>query len=378
MMNNKLRNLKVAIIHDTLTEYGGAERVLKQILNLFPNADLFTSIISDNPRLKTLRKNLVQGYRENRIFNRYGIFSKLIAAVYWESLDLSKYDIVISSSDEFSSKSVKTKPGTFHICYCHTPPRFLYPEGKNYQQGLLNFKGLSKGFLLNSLMVGDFIASKRPDVIISNSKAVKARINKYYRKDSVVIYPPVNIPVAFPRRLKIEDYYLYIGALDERKNIDLAIRVFNKLNKRLLIIGNGRDRDLLEKMAHNNIKFLGYVEEDEKIKILKKARGFIFPSVDEDFGMAPVEAMAHGVPVIAHQSGGLLETIIDNKTGIFFKENSEISLMKAIIKFEKMKFSPKDCYSQAKKFSVDKFNTNFLRFTAKEYENYQKRFNFEK
>lgn len=357
---------KIAIVHDVLIQSGGAERVLALLLKIFPSADVYTSINKDTPHLREVQKRVKKTWQGLPFLNSYRTISKLFIHYYWESLDLSEYNLAISSSDEFSSKSIITGPQTLHICYCYTPPRYLYPEYPEINELKTHFP-FKRKVLLSILRSKDYIAAQRPDILVAISKTVQSRIQKYYQRDSVVIYPPVKIPQKNPKRLGIDDYYVFIGALDKRKGVDLAINVFNAQKKKLIVIGDGRERNNLEKIAGRSIEFTGFISEKKKIHYLKSARGFVFPSIDEDFGIAPVEAMAHGVPVIAFYSGGLRETIIDGETGIFFRKHTNRSLADALRRFEATKFNPNKCYRQAKKFSEKRFKREITKLIENAY-----------
>lgn len=372
MRSTKLKNLKVAIIHDSLIEAGGAERVIKTFLKIFPQADLYTSLVKrGDPQLEGLQERVKKAWKGIPFIDNYKTISKLLVHLYWESLDLSEYQIVISSSDVFSSKSVLTLPSTLHVCYCYTPPKFLYPEYPPVDETRISLRFRTK-VLLSIIRVFDYIAAQRPDIFIANSETVKARINKYYRRDATVIYPPVDVPAYKPTKDYLGDYYVYIGKLQGSKGVKLAIKACNRLKRKLIVIGEGRQKRELEGVAGGTISLLGFLSDKTKIDYLKKAKGFIFPSRDEDFGIAPVEAMSYGVPVIAYFSGGPKETIIDGETGIFFKGYTIDGLVNAIKRFEKMHFDPIKCYKQAKKFSEERFKKKILEFIAREYDKHKK------
>ena len=371
MDRSQLKKLKVAIIHDSLTEAGGAERVLEEMLKIFPQADLYTSFVRKTPQLRNIIKKVKKSWKGIPFINIYKTISKLFVYQYWESLDLSKYQIVISSSDALSPKSVLTSPSTLHVCYCHTPPKFLYPEYPPVDETRISLRFRTK-VLLSTIRAYDYIAAQRPDIFIANSETVKARINKYYRRDATVIYPPVDVPAYKPTKDNLGDYYVYIGKLQGSKGVKLAIEACNKLKRKLIVIGDGWQKKELKKVSGRHIKLLGFISDKAKIAYLKKAKGFIFPSRDEDFGIAPVEAMAYGVPVIAYYSGGPRETIVEGKTGIFFKKYSTGALIDAIKRFEKIHFDPMSCYKQAAKYSKEKFRENMLKFITNEYDKHKK------
>jgi glycosyltransferase involved in cell wall biosynthesis len=212
------------------------------------------------------------------------------------------------------------------------------------------------------MRIYDFVAAQRPDFFIAISRAVQSRINKYYRRNSVLIYPPVPVPDTPPRHKNVKDYYILISRLYKAKGVNIAIDAFNSLGQKLIIVGKGSELKRFQKKAGPTITFLGFLNEKAKNRYLSQAKALIFPSFDEDFGIAPVEAMAHGVPVIALYSGGSKETIIDKKTGIFFHEPTPKSLIKAVRLFESLNFNPEDCYRQAKHFSEERFEKEIKKF----------------
>jgi glycosyltransferase involved in cell wall biosynthesis len=370
MERNQLKHMDIAIVHDSLTEAGGAERVLEEMFNVFPQAHLYTSFVKNIPQLRSFHTLVKRSWKGIPLISKFKTISKLFVHHYWESLDLSHYQVVISSSDVFSSKSVLTRPSSLHICYCHTPPKFLYPEYPSVDETRKNIRFRTQ-VLLSFLRAYDYIAAQRPDKFVTNSETVKARIKKYYRRDATVIYPPVAIPPHGPNKNSRGDYYVYIGKLQESKGVKLAIEACNELHRELVVIGEGRQVRELEKMAGPQIRLHGFVSEKVKIGYLKKAKGFIFPSRDEDFGIAPVEAMAYGIPVIAYFSGGPRETIVEGKTGLFIRTYSTDSLVDGILRFERMYFDPKDCHRQAAKYSKEIFREKFLKFIVDEYDKHQ-------
>lgn len=356
---------KVAVVHDTFLHLGGAERVLLSLLKLFPDADLYVSLVSKkfvNTINKDRNNNKIQVsvYNHLAVSEKYASLLKPFIFWYWEHLDLSDYDLVISSSHSFSSKSVITKPKTLHISYVHTPPKYLYGEYNEMQ--FIN-RGAIKLLLyplMSYLKSLDYRGAQRPDVIIANSKTVQKRIKRYYGRKSIIIYPPVNIPkLVKPKKNK--EYYLFFSRLVKQKGAELAIKAFNALGKTLVIVGEGPEEARLKRVAEDNISFRGLIPDKHMRRIYSAAKALIYCSIDEDFGMVPVEAMAFGVPVIAYNSGGVSGTVVEGKTGLMFDNYSTDGLQRAVIKFERMEFSLRELKKHARKFSEEQFNKKFLK-----------------
>lgn len=368
--------MKIAIVHDYLKEYGGAERVVEALLEVWPKADVYTTVFL--PRFAGPHKARVKKWNVETTWLQYLPFKakllspfRLIAPWIFKSIDLSDYDLVITSTagTYTSPNFVKIGKKTLHICYCHTPPRYLYgyPVANAWDEvgwrKVLKFFGQVPMHFLRML---DFKVAQRPKYFIVNSKEVAARVQKFYRRDSRVIYPPVEI--AGLRNQKKENFYLTGGRLSRHKRQVLAVEAFTKLNLPLKVFGGAFASygvSDLKKKAGKNIEFLGEITDEKKFDLMRKAKAFIFTSELEDFGIIPVEAMGVGTPVIAYRSGGVKETVIDGKTGVFFDELSAESLIKAVRKFEKMKFNPQDCVTQAIKFSKERFKKEMLEFVNK-------------
>lgn len=370
----KMKNLKVAIVHDYLKEFGGAEKVVETLLEIWPNADVYTTVFL--PQYAGPHRSRVEKWRiKTSILQYVPLKGKLISMfrfvapfVFW-MFDLSKYDLVITSTagTYTSPNFVRVGKKTLFLSYCHTPPRYLYgyPVANDWRNNIFRRILLVMGQLpMFFLRILDKWAAKLPNYIIANSKEVAGRIKRFYDRDATVIYPPVEIPsVSIPA--KKENYYVVGGRVSRHKGHYLAIQAFTKLGLPLKVFGGtfaSYGLGQFKKIAGSNIEFLGEVTEEEKWKLMKNAKAFVFPSEKEDFGIIPVEAMAVGTPVIALGQGGTLETVVDGKTGIFFKERSVESLIQAVKKFEKMKFNPQDCITQAKKFSKERFKREMLRF----------------
>ena len=370
--------MKIAIVHDYITKVGGAERVLLVMHKIFPEAPIYTLLYDENDTKGMfkdcdIRPSKLQKYpgfirKRSRL-----LLSKFPKAI--EQLDLSDFNVVISSSNSFAH-GVKTKPGQLHITYCYSPMRYAwdwthkYLKENNIGMGPL---GLYVRSLISKLRIWDFYASGRTNEWVAISKTVAKRIKKYYRKESTVIYPPTDIDGLLKNDRPAQNYYLIVSRLTQYKNIDLAIKAFNKLKLPLYIIGEGADESRLKSLASDNVKFLGWQSDTDRNKYLSECKAFVFPGED-DFGLTPVEAMAAGRPVIALNAGGATETVVAGKTGEFFNNlENPADLIKTIEKIEETKYNASDCKNQAKKFSVDVFSREFKVFVENKYEDYKKK-----
>ncbi len=358
--------MKVALVHDFLLKLGGAERVLKIFANMYPDADIFTLLYDEEkvghvfPKERVKTSFLHKYPKFIRIFHRFLIY-KMPSAI--EELNLDAYDLVISSSNSFAH-GVITQVEAKHICYCHSPMRYAWDWVNEYREEN-NINGLKKFLytpLVSYLRSWDKISSDRPDFYLANSQNVKNRIKKYYGQDSEVLYPPVDVD-----RFKLtegnEDYFLIVSTLSPYKKVDLAVELFNKIGKKLVIIGDGSHRAYLESIAGDNIEFLGFKSDEAVTEYIENCRAFIFPG-EEDFGITPVEAMSAGKPVLAYGRGGALETVIENKTGEFFFEPTVESMedgLSRLLYNEKFYVANEIC-EHAKKFSRDIFEKNFKEF----------------
>lgn len=355
---------KIAIIHDVFIENGGAERVLLSLVELFPQADIFIPLLTTKNKL--VLNQITKGKIFSSVLNNLpfvhsaSILLKPLLYLYWESLNLTDYDLVISSSHSFSSKAVITSPHTFHLSYIHTPPRYLYTEFNETRVLKNTFLKYLLLPLLSWLRQKDFIAGQRPDLLVANSKEVQTRISKYYRRESKVVYPPVKNSFYQQKTKTKKEYYVCFSRLAKQKGMDLIIKSFNKLGKKLVIVGEGAEEYYLKSLANNNITFVGRLNDQDLQKIFLKAKALVYASIEEDFGLVPVEALAMGVPVIAYYSGGVKE-VLTNKVGVYFQERTEKSLIAAINKFEKSKFLAKDCLNRAQNFSEKKFKASIMK-----------------
>ncbi|GIW64192.1 MAG: glycosyl transferase [Patescibacteria group bacterium] len=364
--------MKIALVHDQLSEFGGSERVLVALKKIFPQADIYTTVY--NPDKLGVHKKIFQNWKIYQswfgkipILRDYYSPFRFLTPMIWESFDFSKYDLVISSSGSWMSKGIKTKKPTIHISYIHHPPRYLYgyETAIEWQKYLL--VRLYAYVVNHFLRIWDFESTKRPDYMIANSIETQNRIKKFYRRDSIVIYPPVKIPKTFSVSRSKSEYYITLSRLAKAKHIDILIKAANKMKFNLKIIGTGRDEKYLKSIAGKTVDFLGNINDEEFKKIFQNAKAFLFASRDEEFGIAPVEAMGYGLPVIAYNSGGIPEYVKNGVNGFLFNSLEPSSLINAIKKFEKlssekilkMKLAAR---KTAEKFSEENFKKNILSF----------------
>lgn len=362
--------MKTALTHDHLFQIGGAEKVLLELTNIFPSSPIYTLIYNPKLKLSTNLKINTSFIQNLPLSADHFKWYLPLMNIAWEKFDFSHYDLVISSASAFA-KGIILTPKTLHICYCHSPTRYLWSDTHQYIDEL-NQPIIIKKFLpliLNYLRMWDFASAQRVDKFIANSKFVAKRIKKYYQREATVIYPPVDV-----EKYKITkdkgNYFIIVSRLRPYKRVDIVIKAFNQLGLPLKIIGGGEEEKRLKKLAKNNIEFLGEVSENQKINLLAQALAFIHPQ-EEDFGIAAVEAMAAGLPVIAYQGGGALETIIENETGKFFKEQCWEALADAIVHLKVNEFDQHKIRSQALKFSPENFREQIKNFISKSFQEYQ-------
>jgi glycosyltransferase involved in cell wall biosynthesis len=349
-----LARMRVAIVHDYLNQYGGAERVLEALHDLFPDAPVYTSVYDaaamppwySSWDIRTSFMQRLPGWR--RHFRRYF----LLYPSAFESFDLSDYDLILSSSSAYA-KGVIPPAGALHICYCHTPMRFAWRADDYMRRERIG--GIQRSLLpilLTYVRLWDAVASDRVDVFVANSRAVADRIWRYYRRDSVIVAPPVDLPPYVERTP--EEFYLAGGRLIPYKRIDLAVRAFTTLGLPLRVFGNGRDREALQEVAGPNIEFLGYIDDATRRELFATCRAFVFPG-EEDFGITPLEAMAAGRPVIAYGAGGALDTVVSGKTGRFFAQPTVASLAAAVLASRSDSYDPLVIRRHAEQFSRERF-----------------------
>ncbi|MCL4419054.1 glycosyltransferase [Patescibacteria group bacterium] len=393
--------MKVALVHDYIKEYGGAERVLEALHEIWPDAPVFTSVYLPE-FLGPHRQRFKDWNIKTSIFQSLPFKAKLIspmrifAPFIFNSFNFSPpaggFDVVIVSATGAYTPNIIQKSKVKSqklICYCHTPPRYLYgyATAREWKKNII-FRVF--GELVNHfLRLVDFKSSQNVDFFIANSRNVEGRIKKFYKKDATVIYPPVDIApgpaTTFPpvnarssllssnelrvvgspsSRVTPRSYFLAGGRLARPKHIGLIIETFVKLKLPLKIFGRGFAGYELElkSKANSKIEFLGEVSDSEKLELMRNAKAFVFASVDEDFGITPVEAMSVGTPVIAYKSGGVVESVLGGKTGIFFDNLTAESLLKAIERFSNIAIKPEDCINQAQKFSKERFKKEIKSF----------------
>jgi len=386
-----LSRLKVALIHDYLVEYGGAETVLECFASIFPNAPIYTLVYS--PKLarrvlpgRVIRSSFLQKIPLARSSHR---FFPLLMPMAAESFDLSYYDLVLSDSASYA-KGVITKPGTLHVCYCHTPTRYVWDDCQKYVREF-SYPGILRRLVplgLNYVRLWDRLAASRVDAYIANSKLVSERIKKYYQRKSTVINPPVFIKEflspaeqkkkgifrsSYSKPSKEEGYYLMLGRLMSYKKFDLGIKAFNRLKLPLKIVGGGPEIKRLRRLAGPTVEVVGPLPPRDPRKALyfAKSKAFIFPQ-EEDFGIVALEAMVSGKPVIAYRAGGALEAVTENVTGVFFNKQTVTSLMKAVKSFENKSkqgfFNPFKIHKFALSFRKEAFEKRIREFILKQME----------
>lgn len=392
--------MKIALVHDFLKEYGGAERVLEALREMWPTAPVYTAFVDYKglgPHAQRIKKWDIRPswVQKNWLVKKLHSPLRFLAPKIWKSFSLENYDVIITSSSWFMTKGIVKSKGAIHICYLHSVPRYLYGyETKmNWQK---HFLTRWYGNIVNHyLRMYDFKTSQEVDYFIANSMETARRIKKFYRRDSTVIYPPVELrevqsakckapsfAKSFGRaqqiqvqnletkdeRLKTGDknYYLCVSRLASAKHIDVAIKAANKMKFSLYVVGKGPEEKYLKSIAGQTVRFFGEVTDSQLIDLYANCKAFIFCAKDEDFGIVPVEAMGFGKPVIAYKSGGVAETVIDGKTGVLFEELTEEGLIGAIRRYEdtlnqnkfgsgQVNILSEDCVEQAQKFAKERF-----------------------
>lgn len=355
--------LKVALVHDWLVSKGGAENVLFDLHCLFPNAPIYTLVYDKASAPEwTLSCDIRTTYIQKIPYGKK-LYKKMLSLMpkAWESLDLTEYDLIISSSSS-CAKGVITSPNSVHICYCHTPTRYIWDMYYSYLEASSFVKKCAMKMLVPKLRLWDYVAAQRVDYFIANSRYIANRIKKFYRRDSKVIYPGCYIN-DYDLTPNTGDYYLIVSRLVYYKRIDLAVKACNKLKKKLIIVGAGEEYKKLKAIAGPTIEFKGFMSDDEIRKLYLNAKAFIFPG-EEDFGITPIEAQSAGIPVLAFGRGGALETVKDMETGLFFDEQSEESLSDCILRFEAdgVSYNKEQIRENSLNFSRNVFSTKILEF----------------
>ncbi len=365
--------MKVAIVHDWFKIEGGAENVVTSLLNIYPEAEIFALVDFFTP---AQRQKILQGKSVKTTFIQKLPFAKKSFQNYLtlfpfaiERLDLRGYDLIISSSHAVA-KGVLVGPEQLHICYSHTPMRYAWDMFFDYKEAH-NITGIKEKILsytLHRIRLWDVISSNRVDHFIANSNFVKKRIAKYYRREAETIFPPVDI-ARYQLICTKEDYYFTASRLVPYKKIKMIVEAFVKNGKQLIVAGDGPEFKKIQEIATPNITLLGYVEDQKMLSLMQKAKAFIFAAY-EDFGIMPVEAMSCGTPVIAYAKGGINDSVIDEKTGLFFQEQNPESLNQAIDKFSSISFDPEEISKHASKFSVTRFEKEIKNFIDQKYQDF--------
>ena len=406
--------MKIALVHDFLREYGGAERVVETLHEMWPEAPLYTSFVdwenlgNQGYRFKNwdIRTSWVQ---DNWLVKKFHSPLRFLAPKIWESFDLSDYDVVISSSGWFMCRGIRTwraevgapwfsrrqgpdlvsshyrtpakavtaletarltaHRAPLHICYIHHPPRNLYgyATGSDLQKywPVRVYAAIVNFFLRHY----DFETAQRVDFFIANSKETARRVEKFYRRDSTVIYPPVDLSEFHLKKTK-EEYFLALNRLVRGKGVEVIVEAATKLGIPLKVAGTGPQMESLKAAAGKNVQFLDWVSDEKRVKLLSNAKALIVAAEDEDFGITSIEAQAAGTPVIAPASGGFLETVIDGKTGLLYGGVGIVTagnLIEALQKYERVKFNPEDCRKNAEKFSKVRFKKEILDLVEKNF-----------
>lgn len=364
-----LSRLKVAIVHEWFVDYSGSERVVEQMLNLFPQADLYAQVefLPDDLKGFIQNKKVTTSFIQKlpKAKTRYRSYLPLMPLAV-EQFDLSEYDLIISSSHAVA-KGVITGPDQLHICMCYSPMRYAWDLTHQY----LKESGLTKGlkswlarYILHRIRMWDYRTANGVDQFIANSDYIARRIRKVYRRESTVIYPPVDVR-NFSLQTEKEDFYLAASRMVPYKKIDIIVEAFAKMpDKKLIVIGDGPELTKIRSKASDNIEFLGFQPTPVLRDYLQRAKAFVF-AAEEDFGIIPIEAQACGTPVIAYARGGAQETVIDGITGLFFGRQTANSVIDAIRRFELNRwFEPKKIRANAERFSIERFGRNFKTFMS--------------
>lgn len=374
--------MKIAIIHDWLVTYAGAEKVLEHMLECYPDADLY-SLVDDLPvnernfiKNKNVHTSFIQKLPLGK--KKYRHYLPLMPLAI-EQFDLSKYDLVISSSHAVA-KGVITSPDQLHLCMCYSPIRYAWDLQHQYleESGLsFGLKGCVAKYLLHKMRIWDLRTANGVDGFIAISNFISRRIWKVYRRNSTVIYPPVDVD-SFEICGDKEDYYLTASRMVPYKKIELIVKAFSAMpDKRLVVIGDGPDYDKIKLSSSPNVMLLGYQPFNVLSRHMQNAKAFIF-AAEEDFGIAPLEAQASGTPVIAFGKGGALETIVGSsvdgkkRTGVFFYQQTSEAIIAAIQEFESLdeRISPEECRQNAMRFSIKRFCTEFKSYVEDSYQKF--------
>lgn len=355
---------RVAVVHDWLTIPGGSEDVVLELLELFPQAELFTSVYDPRPWPPQITERPVHPSFLNRIPGAISNYPKLLPLMNraFESFDLSSFDLVLSSSHA-NAKNVHTPPSTLHVCYCHTPMRYAWePEFLDGEE-IGRATRMLLPPLLGHLRRKDLAGAGRPDVFVANSAHVAARIQRFYGREAIVVHPPVDVDHYLELPHAPQDWYLVFGRVVPYKRVDLAIAGAAQAGRTVKIAGGGRALEAVRASAGPNAELLGRVSDTERDELMAGARALLFPG-EEDFGIVPVEAQAAGLPVIAYGVGGARESVLDGCTGVLFAEQSATSLADAIERFEALELDPAAPRENARRFGRERFRAEMAAVIA--------------
>lgn len=360
--------MKVAIVHDYIKEYGGAERVLEALHETWPDAPVFTTVYLPQflgPHTERFKNwNIKTTWFQNVPFNDKLISPvRLITPFLFREFDFSKFDVIIVSQTGAYIPNFLDKKKAVQVSYTHTPPRYLYgfATARDWKKNsVLRILGEVSNHILRMV---DYKASRNVDYFVSNSENVRKRIQKFYRRDAKVIYPPVDVQNSDTKASR--SYFLAGGRIAKPKHIDLIVKTFEKLDLPLKVFGRSFGGAEELKSKNSKIEFLGEVKDEEKYELMRGAKAYVFASEDEDFGITPVEAQACGTPVVAYKSGGVLETVVEGKTGIFFDKLILNSLSEAIKKLNNSQFNSSEIEKHAQKFSKERFKKELKQFIIK-------------
>ncbi len=375
--------MQLAIYHDWLTNYGGAERVIETLHSIYPSAPIYTSVFSPHKLPPIFKKMDISTSFLQKIPGATSYYQKLfpLMPLAFEKFCTKKYDVVISSSHSFS-KGIITTPATLHICYCYTPTRYFWDFYHLYLRRVGKISRTFGYLITNYLRLWDFCAAQRADEFIAISQTVARRILKYYHRESTVIYPPVNTSFFTPSTELRENhqstitnpqsYYLVVSRLVPYKKIDIVIAAFRDIpDKKLKIVGDGSEETHLKKLSSPNVSFISSVSDEKLREYYRGCRAVIFPA-EEDFGLVPVEAQATGTPVIAYKSGGATETVKEGITGELFYPQTKEAIVDKIKKFENKKYSPEIIREHSLLFDEEIFKEKISKFITEKYERTKK------
>jgi len=375
--------MRVAIVHDYLREYGGAEMVVEDLHNIFPDAPIYTAYY--NPNSLGIHKERIEKWNIKTSFMQYIPFInrllsplRIIAPLAFMSFNFKQFDVVISSCNVYFSNAIRTEKNSLHLAYIHTPPKMLYGYTTSFNYKKHWYTRISAELANHFLRIWDFKIAQNPDILIANSKNVQERIKKFYRRDAEIIHPGVATEQYAQTKKTSGDYFLALNRLSRGKGTEIIVAACTQLGIKLKVAGSGPDEENLRKIAGKTIEFVGHVTEEEKIKLMSNAKAFIAATESEDFGITVIEAQAAGTPVIAAHSGGYLETVIKGKTGEFFAMPADLgeskeyvnqeavqSLVEVLKNFNPKKYSEKDCRTNAEKFSKQNFKKQIIALIEK-------------